>query len=950
MECAFSYEVKILNNRFLVIDLETTGDNPIDHSITQIGAVLIEGGKVIDTFSTFVYTEQEIPTFIQELTGITNEMLVDAPTMDEVMVQLLPMLEGSVFVAHNANFDLGFIQKSLDQLGYEPFDGLVLDTLLMARIILPMVQSYKLNSLTDELDIQHDNPHRADDDALATAELLLQLLDQLEEMPLIYLQRLRDIIRYSFADLAIYLEEYIEKKQLNFTEKEQSYIVMNQLALQPIEEFEMEAEENERIVPVEELFGQNGVLSTEFPDFEVRPSQKQMAKKVIQAFENSAHLMVEAGTGTGKSLAYLLPSIYWAKEYDEKIVVSTHTINLQEQLFHKDIPLLKKILPFSFSATILKGRNNYLCLRKFEQAAGSIEDERNKESITNLSQMLTWVYQTNTGDVEEINLPFTAKELWNQVKSDKDSCLNRACPWFKMCFYHRAKQKAQLSDLIITNHSLLLTDLQAEHRILPGYQRLIVDEAHHFEDVALKHLGYEINQFYVHSLFQHLYKDAKNGFLVSLMNELFATKDTDSFAVGNQIQNHSIPLLMKVEGEFQTYFNLINEFVEKTCRKNENGRVALRITEAIKEKEEWAIILQVVDNLYVQSTELLNQMEEQLKRIKELEIEESLLVDFKGYLQELRYLFVHLQEWNYAKDTNMVFWIEAEQKRKRIFSYLLASPIEIGEYLKAALFDKKESVILTSATLSVNESFNYSYKKFGFDEKDEQMWSLKLPSPFDYKKQAVMYIPKDFPNIQEISEKEYIHYLAKSIGEIAISMNGKTLVLFTSHQMLQDTYYLLKKILQPFHIQVLGHGIDSTSRSKLTTKFKTNNQTVLLGTSSFWEGVDIPGESLSALIIARLPFNPPNHPVQEAKTEKLRSEGKNPFTELSVPQAVIRFKQGFGRLIRTQKDKGIVVIFDRRIMEARYGKAFVRSLPPLNIVYQPMRQLITLMEEWMEKE
>lgn len=938
-------------NRFIVIDLETTGNQPDKDTIIQVGAVLIEDDKIKQTYSSFVYTDKLIPSYIQDLTGINEDMLKNAPKIDEVMQKLLSLLEGSVFVAHNAPFDLAFIQNALDQLGYLPFSGLVIDTLDMSRILLPMVQSYKLDSMTQELEIIHEQPHRADADAYATATILLQLFNRLKEMPLAYLQRLQELIKNTHHDLYLIVEEMTHQK-ICFYSEDEHYELINQIALkkEEIDNSRIPTEKSTKL-SFDLIFEKNGLLSERFPDFEIRPAQEQMALEVMNAFEEGYHLMVEAGTGTGKSLAYLIPAIFWAKQHEEKIVIVTHTINLQEQLYQRDIPLLKKTLPFDFKATILKGRNNYLCLRKFELQLNQFPyEEPNKEQSVNLSQMLTWVAQTETGDVEEINLSLSGRDLWQQVKSDADSCLNRSCPWFRQCFYHKAKQKAQNADLIITNHSLLLTDLKAEHRILPAYQRLVIDEAHHFSEVASKHLGFEVNQYVVNRLLQRLYKDAKNGFLVLLMNDLIHSQNPDYFPIANFIQNQIISLLPRIENDFQLYFSMIGDFVNKEASAQESGRKTLRVTDKIKERENWITIQEIANNLYIQLTDLSNLLEDVLRRLKHVEAEENMVIDLNGYLKEIKEMMFAFSEWNHLQNKEMVFWVETESRGKRLSSYLYAAPIEVGSYLKEFLFDRKESVIFTSATLSVNDSFNFSSKEFGFEADDKDLKKIKLDSPFHYKKQALVCIPSDFPNIQEVSEHIYIEHLAKYIADVAISLSGKVLVLFTSHSMLQRTHTLLKEILAPFQIKVLGHGIDSNSRSKLTTMFTENPNTILLGTSSFWEGVDVPGEALSALVIVRLPFTPPNHPINEAKTEKLKENHKNPFMELSVPQAIIRFKQGFGRLIRTKKDKGVVIIFDRRVVESRYGKSFIKSLPPVDIKYQPFTKIIAFIEDWMQKE
>ncbi|MGD9677071.1 MAG: ATP-dependent DNA helicase DinG [Vulcanibacillus sp.] len=935
-------------NRYVVIDIETTGNKPDKDKIIQVGAVLVENSQITDSYTSLVNTDQIIPDFIQELTGINNQMLESAPNINEVMLQLLPLLDNSIFVAHNAPFDYEFINNALIESGYMPFSGFVVDTLQLSRILLPMSQSYKLEYIADELEIVLDNPHRADEDSKATAILLLKLLEILKDMPLVYLQKIYEIFKRNNQDICFILEDFINYRLTHYNEFDESnFIINNQIALRR----EIEEENNKGnevdLTQFRTIFTENGLLIDKFPDFELRHEQKDMSLEIWNAFHDNTHLLCEAGTGTGKTLAYLIPSIYWSKTNDERVVIATHTINLQEQLFHKDIPVLKEILPFDFFVSILKGRNNYLCLRKFELLLSQQNNiDFSSENLIDMTQILTWLTLTQNGDFEEINLSFSGKNLWSEVKSDADSCLNRTCPWFKFCYYHRAKQKAQVADIIITNHSLLLTNLKTEHRILPTYNRLIIDEAHQFNEVASKHLGIELNQYQFNYFLTRYYKDAKNGYLVNLANELFSSQNPNQITIANNIKSKIIPLISQINDEIQGYFDIISDYVNSTVKSQEINRKTLRIVNRIIQSNEWKKIMVVADNLYIKLVEWVNEMEEISQQMRKVEIDEILYGDFSGYLKDLKGITSSFSKWNNLSDSNMVYWVETILKGKKSISYLFAVPIEVGPYIKDSLIDKVDSVIMTSATLSVNGSFAYSSKEFGFDSNADELRSLLLPTPFDYKEQSLVCIPSDAPYIQDVSEDQYINHIAKNIADLSIILEGRTLILFTSHLMLQKTYLVLRELLEPYQIKVLGHGIDSSSRSKLTKTFVSNNKTILLGTNSFWEGVDIPGDNLSALVIVRLPFTPPNNPVQEAKEEKLKAQQLNSFMDLSVPQAVIRFKQGFGRLIRTRKDRGIVIVFDKRIVESRYGKIFINSLPEVNIKYQSFSNILKDVERW----
>lgn len=935
-------------SRYVVIDVETTGNKPYEDKIIQVGLVLMEDNKIKETFSSLVYTDTIIPDFIKDLTGITNEMLILAPTIEETISKLLPFLEDSTFVAHNASFDYEFIQFALENAGYDTFSGYVIDTLQLSKILLPMSQSYKLEAITGELNIVHDNPHTAIDDAKATAFLFIKLMDILKNMPLIYLQKLGEIFKKNNQGLYLIIDDIISGNiNIHQVDDQLDYVVNNQVVLRKdVEEKSIKDTEADYDL-FNSMFDENGLLIAKFPDFELRLGQKEMSLEIMDAFIENIHLMIEAGTGTGKTLAYLIPAIFWAKEHDERIVISTHTINLQEQLYHKDIPLLKEILPFDFSSTILKGRNNYICLRKFEMKLSQFSNvPLSYDNLVDITQIFTWLALTNTGDIEEINLSLSGRNLWSELRSDADSCLNRLCPWFNLCFYHRVKQKAQLSDIIITNHSLLLTNFKTDHRILPSYNRLIIDEAHQFEGVALKHLGYELNQNQFNYFLLKYYKDQKNGFLINTINGLLSSKNSDQIDIANIIKNEIIPLINIINDEAQKYFELISDYINLSSNKLDINRKTLRIVDEIIKTSEWQEILLIADNIKIKLAEWLNGMEDIAQLMRNVGIDENQYSDFTGYIKDLKRFILNFSEWNDARDLNMVYWVEAVYRGKKLVSYLYAVPVEIGPLIKSSLIDKLDSVIMTSATLSVNDSFNYASKDFGFSSEDSELRKIQQPSPFNYEEQTMVYVPSDVPYIKDVSEEKYIEYIAENIADLTLTMGGRTLVLFTSHIMLQKTYKRLKVILKSDEIKVLGHGIDSSSRSKLTKNFKANSKTVLLGTNSFWEGVDIPGDNLSALVIVRLPFTPPNNPVHQAKEERLKAEHKNSFMELSLPEAVIRFKQGFGRLIRTQKDRGVVIIFDKRIIESRYGKTFTKSLPPVNIRYLSFKDILKDIESW----
>ncbi|RKD25750.1 ATP-dependent helicase DinG [Ammoniphilus oxalaticus] len=939
-------------NKFLVVDFETTGNKPKDgDQIIQIGAVLIEQGEIVSQLSTLVNPGIPIPPFIQQLTKINDAMVQDAPPIDEAIAKMLPLLDGAAFVAHNVHFDLGFLQAALSDAGYLPFTGPILDTVELSRLLLPGQTGYKLSELSSDLDVEHEAPHQADSDAQATADIFLTLIEKLNALPLLVIQRLIDLTKNFSSNISLLIESIEQQRLLRpqLGDDDEQLEMFRQIALQRKDEAGHAVIDVEAIPAfptfVSELYEQ---MAEHMTDFELRPAQREMMQQIYDAFSDGRHLLVEAGTGTGKSLAYLTPALYWAaQESDEKVVISTHTIQLQEQLYAKDLPLLAKLLDFPFTAAIFKGRNNYLCLRKFEMSLSDSFD--NYDVQLSKGQILTWLTETQTGDVEEINLPSGGQLYWRQVQSDANSCLHNQCPWFSRCFYYSARRKAAEADVVITNHSLLFTDLQAEQRILPPYRYAIIDEAHQFEEVASNHLGLSFNSLQMDALLNELTVDRGSGLLDRITQECVSLPIWKE--IGSEVET-SLQMTVELKEYAKDLFNQLYNWGRRAGKESpEQGRLVKRyqpgewrgrkqVTQSITYAQDWIRLLKTsLEKVYVGLFDDVEAAKQQLK---------SLAVDLAGQIKELEKWNEALQRLLIEPEEGHVYWMELDTRSTRRGVFLRMTPIEIAPQLREQFFKQKESVALTSATLSVNQSFDYTMKRLGLET--EAVESIHHGSPFDFEKQTMLCVPNDIPALTRNEESAFIKELTRSLGDLAQVTAGRMMVLFTSYQMLRQVYEPLKQQLSGAGFTVLGHGIDSNSRTKLTKQFIETPNCILLGASSFWEGVDIPGEALSCLAIVRLPFWPPNHPVVEARNEQIKARNGNPFMELSVPQAVIRFKQGFGRLVRTQRDKGIVIVYDKRIVESRYGRFFIRSLPQTPLVNRPMNELLPMIEQWFDEQ
>lgn len=948
--------------KFAVLDFETTGSETHDR-IIQIGLSVIENGVLTGGYSSFVQAGAPLPESIVQLTGIDDEMLADAPELDEAVIGLLPHLRDAVLVAHNAPFDVAFMQRALNECGYEPFAGRVLDTLVFLRFLYPHMSSLQLGRVCSELGIPLERPHRADCDAEATAHVWLACLERLQHLPLLTLQRLHGIFATSPAleDTAWFLEAVKDERELQpWADEQTSGHPFRQFQL-AVGEWETaastkDAAEEARLDGNFEQFYDEfkALLQRTLANYEDRQAQERMIREVHEAFVNDEHLLVEAGTGTGKSLGYLIPSIFYSLAHGEKVVVSTHTINLQEQLRERDIPLLQQLFPVPFRAAVLKGRSHYLCLRKFEHKMNALDFDDGREETIVAAQMVVWLGQTASGDEEELHLANKGLDFWRSVESDADSCLNRACPWFKRCFYHRARQEANASDVLITNHSLLFTDVKAEHRLLPSYRQLVIDEAHQFEETASKHLGITVNYFGLVKTILRLYKDNRTGLLPQLAFRLSHDGDAEQWEEEVHALEACMPELLTVKEDWdalaEAMFGLLS--VGGDPLQSEGGQYVKRI-DGNSLPLGWEHVVELEDALYGRISGVLKKLDKAALSLKEKAEEhelQGLVTDLSGLSKELLRLRDSLRFTVRCNEAEYVYWMEASPNFRSKSLQLSAVPIDVSPLLRQHFFDNKESVVLTSATLSVEKSFQYACEQLGLQTAEEEgrLRTVQLPAAFNYREQALVCVPRDFPSVRGSGDARFIEALAGSLTDVAEQTKGRMLVLFTSYRMLKQVYELMQEPLMLRGVQLLGQGIDSTNRSKLIRLFQEQSATVLLGTSSFWEGVDIPGQALTCLAIVRLPFQPPNHPLTEAKNDALKRINKNPFMKLSVPQAVIRFKQGFGRLVRTAQDKGVVIIYDTRVIDTAYGKHFLYSLPGPKIEHLPTSRLVGRIGEWLD--
>ena len=913
----------------VVIDVETTGLTSGRDEIIEIGAVRVMDGVITETFQTLVKPRSALPPEVCKLTGITEEMLATAPELEDCLPLFLSFIEGSVLCGHNVQFDMQFLTTACDNAGYElPVSRDVLDTADLARIVMPTAKEYHLAAVAAALGVENDVWHRALPDAQATAQLLKPLADRARQLPFGTLQELSRMASLYSQTTALWFAEQADLRLHEAgTELPPETESIHQLVFSTASL--TEAEQSRPIDPealadasleADRLLADGSPIRDVLPGFEVRDGQLQMVRAVTDAFVNDTHLLVEAGTGTGKSLAYLIPAVLYARANDTRVVVSTHTIALQDQIEKRDFPTLRRLLGDDIRLSVLKGRTHYVCMRKLQHETAGLTFATPTSEIVQYMALVTWLVQTRDGMREELSLKGAGTAVWSRIQSETESCIHKRCPFFKACFYFRARSRAYESDVIVTNHSLIFSDLKADHHVLPAYDKLVLDEAHHLVDQATQHLGSEVRQPHCLALVGRLSRDkGKHGLVSELLRRI---SEETRFERQREKLSRLDETLDELYHRLDHTFKLLTALLPA-------GQAELRITSQTRSQPGWRDCLTTLYELD-EPMQALHQSRAFLGNWAESETDDDLagrLVDASGFLAELcgqLQLLMSLID----DDVNFVVWLDRAGSGRQAQINVHRAPIDVAEILDRMLFGKKSSVVMTSATLSVDGSFDYAERRLGLvpSRQDGRLLELSVPSPFDYGRQALLCVPNDVPELAKVSVDVAASWLADSIYQLAKESRGRLLALFTSHALLRQTANVVRDPLATAGLRLYAQGLDG-NRTHLLQAFKAESKSVLFGAQSFWEGIDLPGNELTTLVIVRLPFTPPTHPVTEARHERIAATGQNPFMADSLPEAVVRFRQGFGRLIRTVSDRGVVVVYDKRLITSRYGQTFIKSLP-----------------------
>ena len=1002
---------------YVALDLEATDMHPERGEIIELGAIKFTADKIVDRWSATVRPRGPVPFAITQLTGITPAEVRQAPSFAAVAPTLTAFIRTHPVVGQSISFDLAMLRAAGLTLANP-----VYDTFELATLTLPGLPAYSLRQIATRLDVALPVEHRALADAAVTVEVFRQLVARLLEFDAETIGEMARLLTTAKSPLAGLVRELARERTRDGFGTPVGAIgasLRQQLAGRAIsEEHSMDAlfllprQRPERLEPngstapirprdLRDLFATDGAFARAFPGYEHRTSQLRMMEAVARAFNTGQVLITEAATGTGKSLAYLLPAVLHAAERGETVVISTATIGLQDQLFRKDIPDVQRVLaaiardedavtphdpadedeasaaadgapnaaadtphaalPATFDAALLKGRANYLCLRRWFALRKSPQHDPDDAHL--LAKTMVWLQETDSGDRAELLLLPDEGRAWNRLAEHQGSCVASQCIFQKrgQCFLYRARRQAESAHVVVVNHALLLSDLGTDGGVLPPYQHLIIDEAHHLEAEATRQFGFELDAA---RLVAHLDAlrppvaargdgtlraatgSAAVGALAELRARLNVTKGAPAREAKQKLDEIVEPTWRasdEARGAGAVFFERLAGFIARHGGEGGGYDQRLRLLPTLRTGDDWQEVVGAWEALHGPLLRISEGLIVAILAIDavgdELEGREDLAMELTITQRANAELRLHGSSAVGRPDDNMVYWIAAGNDRIALH----AAPLHVGPALAKTLFDQKRTVIVTSATLATEGTFDFVRERLGLEGETRaaRVRELRVPSPFDYRANALLYLADDIP---EPGSSGYQKALNDALINLCAATEGRALLLFTSYSALQATYRAIKAPLERGGVLVLGQRIDGNPR-QLLERFRSNPRAVILGAASFWEGVDVVGDALSVLAITRLPFAVPTDPVFAA-----RSEGfDDPFADYSVPHAILRFKQGFGRLIRSATDRGVCAVLDRRVLSKRYGRGFIDSLPPCAEIRGPSAHLGRDAAAWLER-
>ncbi|MCD4652252.1 MAG: DEAD/DEAH box helicase [Candidatus Cloacimonetes bacterium] len=908
---------QIVATDFIAFDIETTGLVPTECEIIELAAVRFHNGEVESTFNTFIKPQSAVPNFIKQLTHITEKQLAAGLPVRDGLSQLVEFVGNDILVCHNAPFDIEFTNHHLAIKGLPRLANRCYDTLEISRCYLPFVANHKLQTMCERFAIPLEGAHRAYVDAEATGKLLLHLQAYiLDNIPLQLNGKLSVLVQHAelFSDFGLFLNEVLEHQ------RKVALLTNYSKTLQEAPINSIEADSGGwNTLSMDEVFGETGKFSETFSAYEIRQGQIDMAVAVEQAFEDKSTLLVEAGTGVGKSFAYMVPALQYSLQTGNRVVVTTNTKNLQEQLFFKDIPALKECLSIPVKAVMLKGRDNYICQRRWEEL--DFQKQLTPIEAAQMMRIVVWQHFTNTGDITENTSTGKYGGLWRKIAADRHFCLGNKCGFYGNCYLMRVRRKAIDANLVVVNHALMLADLMNENNTLGDYSHLVIDEAHHLPEAVSNHMGISIGYTDVNGLLNSIYSKRiqfMGGMMIALKTAVI--KSMVDNVTEQRLLNTIEELMSLVEDKRKVIAAIFTRLGKLVEQQGDWNKLRIRPNSSPERfKEDILLLAQLLTNFH----NGLRDMRDVVAGISadvfpNHDIQLQRLEGLAGRCKELSESVLAFADIDF---NNAAVWVSCFKTKEYPNGMLNLAPLNVDEQLQKLLYPKMDSLIMTSATLALRGKFRFFTDRIGLDEEDIR--EVIVDSPFDYGTQSRAIVPTFLPDTMD---QFFPNQAGNVLLELVSTNRIGTMVLFTSYGSMNTIY---DRLSQPLFERDIPLFIQNKlySRTMLLNEFREKGKAVLLGTSSFWEGVDIPGEALQLLVLYKLPFAVPSDPVVEAIHEKLEREKKNSFMHYTLPMALLKYKQGFGRLIRTKEDRGVVLILDKRVTTKRYGKYFEEVIP-----------------------
>lgn len=928
---------------YSVVDLETTGTN-VNHGdrIIQIGCVLVQDGEIINHFETKINPREKIPRSIVQLTGIEDKDVRKAPLFEDIAGTIYSLLAETTFVAHNVNFDFPFLNAELERAGYPSLSIPAIDTVTLSQILLPTAKSFRLRDLTSSLHIEHDHPHSAVSDAEATADLLNDLLKRVQELPTLTLEKITQLKLNLPQQTAGVFDAELQRRRKSPQPLSEELYVSHGIVLHKSRPITANSQREKHKYPStkkakEKLYGDT---------LRLRPVQAKMMNSIYNNYthDEPKNMIVEAGTGVGKTLGYLFPLSYVAYP-DKKIVVSTATNILQQQIIDTSIAQLNKVLPFKMNSVIIKGNAHYIDIARFVHSLSVIEDSKLVQLLK--AKILVWLLSTQSGDLDELNLNSQQSPYFTEIRHQGIRSLNPANAFYHDDFLVRREKRLHQADIIITNHAYLVAHAQ---ELGDGTRRpyLVIDEAQHLSESILKRSRRTFN-FQKLRTAVHIMSGLVNNGNDRNLTDIFAEQALGSYNV--ELLRGDLNAVEEAVDLFQQALyrqymasatsNPDNELIEQPLQNDQvmslldiSGPVMMKLEQALSSVQ---LHFSALSHLFssqpgrwlLSDRYLMSQFQSQLAKLIEAD---QTLNEFNETLQQ--------------QGEAAAFWITIRQSSEQSALQLSGGLLEATHYLTKNVYPYFAQPLFVGATLFTSPRSPYLYHQLDLERNNTL--TRRFASPYNYKQNAKLLIAEDAPVPSAQNNSDYIKYLSDTIYQLTKNADYQTMILFNSLVMIEQVYSQLRETDLFDQRDILAQGITG-NRDKILKQFSGGKNSILLGASSFWEGIDLPESALELLIITRLPFDSPDEIMNRAHNKLLQQQGKNPFYHSELPKATMRLRQGIGRLLRTEDDHGVAVVLDPRLQTRRYGKTILSSLPPdLPINSKKTAELISITQKFLQ--